>query len=100
MIWIIGIISVLGIATGIYSFAKINKVKGIVELLLAILCPAIAFLFGSLQDDRVFGGTKFEFFFHSATVDGDVWPWILVILLIAEVVCIIRTVCMFAKEKK
>ena len=100
MIWIIGIISVLCIATGIYSFAKMNKVKGIVELLLAILCPAIAFLFGSLQDDRVFGGTKFEFFIHSATVDGDVWPWILVILLIAEVVCIIKTVCMFAKEKK
>ena len=100
MIWVISIISVLGIVAGIYSLAKINKVKGIVELLLAILCPTIAILFGSLQNERVFGGTKLEFFIHSATVDGDIWPWILVVLLIAEVVCIVRTVYMLAKEKK
>ena len=100
MIWVIGIISVLGIVAGIYSLAKINKVKGIVELLLAILCPTIALLFGSLQSERVFGGTKLEFFIHSATVDGDIWPWILLALLIAEVICIVRTVCMVAREKK
>ena len=79
---------------------KIGKGKGIAELLLAILCPTIAILFGSLQDGRAFGGTKFEFFIHSATVDGDIWPWILVVLLIVEVVCIVRTACMFAREKK
>ena len=100
MIWVIGMISVLGIVAGIYSLAKINKVKGIVELLLAILCPTIALLFGSLQSERVFGGTKLEFFIHSATVDGDIWPWILVVLLIAEVVCIVRTACALTKEKK
>ena len=100
MIWVIGIISVLGIAIGIYSLTKIGKGKGIAELLLAILCPTIAILFGSLQDNRVFGGTKWEFFVHSATVDGDIWPWILLILLIAEIICIVRTVCMIAKEKK
>ena len=97
MIWVIGIISVLGIVAGIYSLAKISKVKGIVELLLAILCPTIALLFGSLQSERVFGGTKLEFFIHSATVDGDIWPWILVVLLIAEVVCIVRTACALTK---
>ena len=37
MIWVIGIISVLGIAIGIYSLTKIGKGKGIAELLLAIL---------------------------------------------------------------
>ena len=100
MIWVIGIISVLGIVTGICTLAKTNKVKGIVELLLAIFCPTIAIMFGSLQSERVFGGTKLEFFIHSATVDGDIWPWILLVLLIAEVICIVRTVCMFAREKK
>ena len=100
MIWVIGIISVLGIATGIYSLAKIGKVKGIAELLLAIICPTIAIWFGSLQNGRAFGGTKLEFVVHSATVDGDPWPWILFVLLIAEVVCIARTVCVFVKEKK
>ncbi len=100
MIWVIGIISVLGIAAGIYSLAKIGKVKGIAELLLAIICPTIAIWFSSLQNGRAFGGTKLEFFVHSATVDGDIWPWILLVLLIAEVVCIVRTVCVFTKEKK
>ena len=91
MIWVIGIVTVCGFATGTYSLMKISKGKGIIELLLAILCPAIAIMFGSLQSKRVFGGTKLEFFIHSATVDGDVWPWILLVLLIAEVVCIVRT---------
>ncbi len=99
MIWVIGMISVLGIVTGIYSIAKINKIKGVAELLLAILCPVIAILFASLQRERVFGGTKLAFFIHSATVDGDIWPWILLVLLIAEAVCIVRTVCVFTKEE-
>ena len=100
MLWIISAISVLGIATGIHSLATLGKVKGITELLLAILCPAIAILFGSLQSEHIFGGTKLEFFIHSAMVDGDIWPWILIVLLIVEVVYITRTVYIFAKEKK
>ena len=100
MIWVIGIISVLSVIAGGYSLAKISKANGIIELLLAILCPAIANLFGSLQYGRAFGGTKLEFFIHSATIDGDIWPWILLILLIIEVVCIIRTACIFVREKK
>ena len=100
MIWVIAMISVFGIAAGIYSLTKIGKSKGVAELLLAILCPTIAILFGSLQGNRAFGGTKWEFFIHSATIDGDIWPWILLVLLIAEVICIVRTVCMMANEKK
>ena len=84
MMWVIGIISALGIATGIYSLVKSDKGKGLAELSLGILCPTIAILFGSLQYGRAFGGTKLEFFIHSATVDGDIWPWILVVLLIAH----------------
>ena len=100
MIWVIGIISVLGIVAGIYSLTKTNKVKGIVELLLAILCPTIAILFGSLQSSRAFGGTKLEFFIHSATVDGDIWPWILAVLLAVVLVCAINTILKVATEKK
>ena len=100
MIWVIGMISVLGIATGIYSLTKIGKSKGIAKLLLAILCPTIAILFGSLQDGRAFGGTKLEFFIHSATVDGDIWPWILAVLLAVVLVCAINTILKVATEKK
>ena len=99
MIWVIGILSVCCLAAAIYSFVKIGKGKGIVELGLAILCPTIAILFGSLQDDRAFGGTKWAFFIHSATVDGEIWPWVLFVLLIAEIVCMIRTVRMFARDR-
>lgn len=98
MIWAIGIISVLGVTTGIYSLTKASKVTGIIEILLAVICPVIAILFGSLQDDRVFGGTKWEFFVHSATVDGDIWPWILLVFLIAEIVCIAKT--LFVRGRK
>ena len=75
-----------------------SKVTGIIGLLLAVICPVIAILFGSLQDTRVFGGTRLEFFIHSATVDGDIWPWFLLVLLIAEIVCIAKN--FFVRERK
>lgn len=100
MIWLIGIISACGIVSGIYSFSKRSKARGIVKLTIAVSCPIIAILFGFLQDDRAFGGTKLQFFVHSATVDGDIWPWIMVILLVTEIVFIVRTACMLTKEKK
>ncbi len=92
MIWVIGIISACGILCGIYSLIQRSKINGILEVAIGAVCPIIAILFSSLQDDRVFGGTTWEFFLHSATVDGDIWPWILVILLVAEIVCIVKTI--------
>ena len=64
MIWLIGIISACGIVSGIYSFSKRSKARGIIKLTIAVSCPIIAILFGFLQDDRAFGGTKLQFFVH------------------------------------
>ena len=88
---IVGILSVFCIACGVYSVIRISKVKGIAEFAMASVSPAIAIIFGSLQKNRVFGGTKWQFFVHSATVDGDIWPWILFALLGAEILCICAT---------
>lgn len=99
MIWIISIISVLGIVAGIYSLTKGKKTIGIVELLLVLICSYITVAFGNLQSSHAFGGTKFEYFVSSAS-DGCIEPWILLFLIIIEIICIITTVCMFLKETK
>ena len=41
-----------------------------------------------------------EFFIHSATVDGDIWPWILLVLLVVEVISIVRAICLHANGIK
>ena len=92
MEWFVSIITVCGLITGVYSFVKVSKARGAAELILAVLCPVITILFGALQDVRAFGGTRWAFFVHSATVDGDPWPWVLLVLLILEIFCIGRAV--------
>lgn len=99
MIQGVALISLLGFAAGLYLLGKHNKQAGIIEILLALSCPIITILFGSLQDDRVFGGTKLEFFIHSAVVDGDIWPWILCVLLIVEIIFIVKAVFVLKKAK-
>ena len=93
MFWLLGIVTVFGFSAGIYSLVKQNKVNGILELSLAVLCPLITISFCSLKDTRAFGGTNWEFLVHSATIDGDIWPWIILVLLIAEIIAIVRTLC-------
>ena len=100
MYWIIGIISVLGIMTGIFSILKQNKVNGIIRIVLAIVCPIIAIWFCSLKESRAYGGTDWEFMLHSATVDGDFCPWILLILLVIEAILIVGTIIKVMQAKK
>ena len=100
MYWIIGIISVLGIMTGIFSILKQNKVNGIIRIVLAIVCPIIAVWFCSLKESRAYGGTDWEFMLHSATVDGDFYPWILLVLLGVEVILIAGTIVKVIKARK
>ena len=92
MDWLVGIITICGLVTGSYSLMKINRAKGIIELILAVLCPVLTLTFCSLRSDRAFGGTKWEFLIHSATIDRDIWPYIILILFIVEIICIVRTI--------
>ena len=100
MCLMIGITSVLGIITGICSILKHNKVNGIIRIVLAIVCPIIAVWFCSLKESRAYGGTDWEFMLHSATVDGDLCPWILFILLVIEVILIVGAIIKVIQAKK
>lgn len=92
MDWLVGIITICGLVTGSYSLMKINRAKGIIELILAVLCPVLTLTFCSLRNDRAFGGAKWEFLIHSATIDRDIWPYIILILFFVEIICIVRTI--------
>ena len=78
---------------------SINRAKEIIELILAVLCPVLILSFCSLRNDRAFGGTKWEFLVHSATIDGDIWPYIILILFIVEIICIVRMIFIFANSR-
>ena len=99
MYWIIGFITVLGILTGIYMIIKNKKANGIVCVVLAIVCTFIPVWFCSLKENRMFGGTDWEFMIQSATVDYEIYPWILLILLAVEVILITETIFKLLKSK-
>lgn len=99
MYWVIGIISVLGILAGIYQLINHDKAGGIIRVVLAVVCPVIAVWFCSLKESRAYGGTDWEFMVQSATVDGDIYPWLLLILLVVEVILIVATILKLIKSK-
>lgn len=89
MYWILGVISALGILSGVWMFLRFSRVGGIMRVILSLACPAVTVWFCSLKEARVYGGTDWEFLLHAATVDGDFCPWLLLFLLITEVVLIV-----------
>ena len=98
MKWIIGVITLLGVLAGIYTFLKTDKFIGICQLILATVCPLITMSFLSLKEGHAFGGTDWEFLVHSATIDGSILPWICFILFVVDIICIVRTVCKIYKK--
>lgn len=100
MKWILGIITLLGVLTGVYTFLKTDKFKGICQVILAVVSPVITMSFVSLKESRAFGGTDWEFLVHSATIDGSILPWLNLILFAIEVVFIVRTIFIISKKKE
>lgn len=100
MYLIISVISILGILAGLYDLFNKRKVSGITQLFLAVICPVITLMYCSLKEWRAFGGTDWEFLVHSATVDGDILPWIVFALFIAEIMLILRTLFIIFKNCK
>lgn len=70
------------------------------QMILAVICPILAVWFCSLKESRAYGGTDWKFMLHSATVDGDSCPWILLVLLVIEVIFIVGTIKKFIQTKK
>ena len=98
MKWILGIITLLGVLAGVYTFLKTDKFKGICQLILAVICPIIIISFLSLKESHAFGGTDWEFLVHSATIDGNILPWLNLMLFFIEVVFIVRTISIIFKK--
>ena len=100
MKWIIGVITLAGVLSGIYSLFRTNKLSGISQIALAAVCPLIMISFLSLKKNHAFGGTDWEFLFHSATIDGIPLVWIIFILFILEIILIGRTIFIIAKRHR
>ena len=98
MKWILGIITLLGVLTSVYTFLKTDKFKGICQVILAVVSPVITMSFVSLKESRAFGGTDWEFLVHSATIDGNILPWLNLMLFFIEVVFIVRTISIIFKK--
>lgn len=98
MKWIIGVITLAGILSGIYSLFRTNKLSGISQIALAAVCPLIMISFLSLKKNHAFGGTDWEFLLHSATIDGIPLVWIILFMFIVEIILIVRTVFISAKK--
>ena len=88
---IIAIITILGLLTAVYAFFKVSKAYGTVQFILSVVCPVVIKLFCSLKYVRAFGGSDWEFLWHSATIDGDLWSWVVFALLMLQIVLIFRT---------
>ena len=90
MMFIIGLVTVLGILTGVFVLLRDNKSKGIMQILLAVICPVLTWLLCSLKETHAFGGTDWQFIVHTATVDVSPLPWIILLMFVIEIVDIIK----------
>ena len=90
MMLIIGSITILGILTGVFMLQRDNKIKGIMQILLAVICPVLTWLLCSLKETHAFGGTDWQFLVHTATIDVSPLPWIVLFMFVIEIVTIVK----------
>lgn len=88
MDWVIGFITGLGSAIGVYTIIKGNKKMGIIQLVLNIIFPIITLLWCLKKEQFVFGGTDWEFMVQTATIDKMIEPWLILVIFIILVVLI------------
>ena len=100
MIFIMGFITGLGFAVGIYSLIKKNKIVGIIQLVLSILTPIFTFLFIQKKSQFIFGGTDWEFLIQTDTIDGMIEPWLILILYLGVILTTIYSIIQIRKINK
>ncbi len=90
MILIICLITILGIIAGVVMLLRDNKIKGIIQIVLSVICPVLTWLLCSLKETHAFGGTDWQFLVHTATIDANPLPWIILFMFIIEIIAIIK----------
>jgi len=98
MDWVIGLITGLGIISGI--LIKRDKEMGIIQLILTIIVPISISLWCLKKEDFVFGGTDWEFMIQTATIDRMLEPWLILALFIILLVLIFINIFKLIKKNK
>lgn len=76
----LGIITGLGLYTGVRTIIDNSKKRGALQLALSIIAPLLAELWCLKKTNFVFGGTNWEFLVQTATVDKMIEPWLILVL--------------------
>lgn len=97
---VIGIITGLGIISGILTLIKRDKKMGIIQLILTIIVPILISLWCLKKENFVFGGTDWEFMIQTATIDGMLEPWLILALFIMLLVLIFVNIFKLIKKDK
>ena len=97
---VIGIITGLGIISGILTLIKRDKKMGIIQLILTVIVPILISLWCLKKEDFVFGGTDWQFMIQTATIDRMVEPWLILTLFIILLVLIFINVFKLIKKNK
>ena len=100
MDWVIGIITGLGIISGILTLIKLDKKMGIIQLILTIIVPILISLWCLKKEDFVFGGTDWEFMVQTATIDGMIEPWLILTLFIIVLVLMFINIFKLIEKNK
>ena len=100
MDWVIGIITGLGIISGILTLIKRDKKMGIIQLILTIIVPILISLWCLKKENFVFGGIDWEFMIQTATIDGMLEPWLILALFIMLLVLIFINIFKLIKKDK
>lgn len=100
MDWVIGLITGLGIISGILTLIKRDKKMGIIQLILTIIVPISISLWRLKKEDFVFGGTDWEFMIQTATIDRMLEPWLILALFIILLVLIFINIFKLIKKNK
>lgn len=100
MDWVIGLITGLGIISGILTLIKRDKKMGIIQLILTIIVPISISLWCLKKKDFVFGGTDWEFMIQTATIDRMLEPWLILALFIILLVLIFINIFKLIKKNK
>lgn len=94
---IVGFISGFCFVENIFMLKK-NKKLGVIGLVLTVIAPVALSLFCSQKSDFVFGGTDWEFLVQTATIDGLIEPWLILLLYIALISLTIYSLIKYRKN--
>lgn len=97
--FVIGFIVGIGFYTGVRTIQVSNRKLGMIQLVLTFLAPVSVYLWCLKKTKFVFGGTDWEFFIQTATVDRMIEPWLILVLYIGLLLFTLYNIVQLRKMK-